>query len=99
MPCPKPTFLSSATEPEIQKACKPIPIFSAASAAVFEPFLTAIAAPQVYAQQAFSKAIGWISFTILYGLKPFSSHILRASSQLDMPYSFKAALTLSIRLS
>ncbi len=48
MPCPKPTFLSSATEPEIQKACKPIPIFSAASAAVFEPFLTAIAAPQVY---------------------------------------------------
>ena len=30
-PCPKPTFLSSATEPGIQKDCKPSPIALAAS--------------------------------------------------------------------
>ena len=30
-PCPNPTFLSSATEPGIQNACKPSPIAFAAS--------------------------------------------------------------------
>ena len=33
------------------------------SAALLHPFLIAIAAPTVYAQQAFSKQIGWIFFT------------------------------------
>ena len=36
---------------------------AAASAALLHPFLIAIAAPTVYAQQAFSKQIGWIFFT------------------------------------
>ena len=58
LPCPKPTFLSSATEPGIQKACNPSPIASAASAAFVQPFFIAIAAPKTYAQAAFSNAIG-----------------------------------------
>jgi len=44
--------------PGIQKACNPIPIASAASAAVFTPFFSATAQPNVYAHTAFSKAIG-----------------------------------------
>ena len=47
LPCPKPTFLSSATEPGIQKACNPSPIAAAASAAFVQPFFIAIAAPKV----------------------------------------------------
>ena len=57
-PCPNPTFLSSATEPGIQNACNPSPIAFAASDALLHPFLIAIAAPNVYAQAAFSKHIG-----------------------------------------
>ena len=47
LPCPKPTFLLSATEPGIQNACKPSPIAVAASAALLHSFLIAIAAPKV----------------------------------------------------
>ena len=58
LPCPKPTLRSSATDPGIQNDCKPTPIVFAASTALTSPFLIAIAAPTVYAQQAFSKQIG-----------------------------------------
>ena len=58
LPCPSPTSRESATEPGMQNDCKPIPIFSAASAAFLEPFFIAIAAPAVYAQTALSKAMG-----------------------------------------
>ena len=47
LPCPNPTFLSSATDPGIQNACNPSPIDFAASAAFLSPFLMAIAAPKV----------------------------------------------------
>jgi hypothetical protein len=46
-------------EPGMQNACKPIANgFAAASAAVLQPFLRAMAAPSVYAHTAFSKAMG-----------------------------------------
>ena len=57
-PCPSPTFLSSATLPGMQNDCRPSPIFSAASFAVFTFDLIARAAPTVYAQHALSKQIG-----------------------------------------
>ena len=47
LPCPKPTFLSSATEPGIQNDCNPFPIHSAASAASLALFLIAKAAPTI----------------------------------------------------
>ena len=64
LPCPKPTFLSSATDPGIQNDCNPTPINLAASAAFAAFSLIAIAAPTVYAQHALSKQIGWIFLTI-----------------------------------
>jgi hypothetical protein len=42
----------------MQKACRPMPMASAASAAVLTPFFSAMAAPMQYAQQAFSKQMG-----------------------------------------
>ena len=42
----------------MQKASSPIPIYLAAIEAVLALFFKAIAQPKVYAQQAFSKAIG-----------------------------------------
>ena len=45
LPWPMPTFLSSATDPSRQKAWSPSPMASAASAALRQPFLMAIAAP------------------------------------------------------
>ena len=44
----------------MQKDCRPTPIILAASAADFTPDLMAMAAPTVYAQQAFSKQMGWM---------------------------------------
>ena len=48
----------------MQKDWRPTPIILAASAAVLTPDLMAMAAPTVYAQQAFSKQMGWMPFTI-----------------------------------
>ena len=98
-PCPNPTFLSSATEPGIQNACNPSPIAFAASAALVHPFLIAIAAPNVYAQAAFSKHIGCTPFTISYGLNPLSVHIFNASSKSFIPYFSITGLIWSILLS
>ena len=47
LPCPKPTWRCSATEPGTQKACRPTPIISLASAALFTPFFSASAVPRV----------------------------------------------------
>jgi len=58
LPCPIPTFLSSATEPGMQNACRPSPRVTAISLALFCPFFIAMAAPRVYAQHALSKAMG-----------------------------------------
>ena len=85
LPCPRPTFLLSATEPGIQKAWSPSPIAAAASEAFFAPFLIAIAAPTVYAQQAFSKQIGWMPFTMPYTSSPASFVIFSASSKEAIP--------------
>ena len=48
----------------MQKDWRPTPIILAASAADFTPALSAMAAPTVYAQQAFSKQMGWMPLTI-----------------------------------
>ena len=68
-PCPRPTLRFSATEPGMQKLCKPIPMLAAAVAADLSPVLSAsfsaIAAPTVYAHFAFSKQIGWVSCTMV----------------------------------
>ena len=47
LPWPRPTLRWSATEPGMQKAWRPMPMFSAASAAVLQPFLRAMAEPRV----------------------------------------------------
>ena len=48
----------------MQKDCRPSPILREASAAVLTPDFSAMAAPTVYAQQAFSKQMGWMLLTI-----------------------------------
>ena len=48
----------------MQNDCRPTPIIFAASAAVLTPDFSAMAAPTVYAQQAFSKQMGWMPLTI-----------------------------------
>ena len=91
LPCPIPTLRSSATEPGMQNACKPIPIASAASAAFLQPFLIAIAEPTTYAHFAFSKQIRWVSSQVIYGSKPYFSQISLASSMDLIPLAFRAA--------
>ena len=47
----------------MQKACMPSPREQAMSTALVSPFFMAMAAPRMYAQQAFSKAMVWMLFT------------------------------------
>ena len=91
-PCPRPTFLFCATDPGMQNACKPIPMASAASDAVFTPLVSAIATPSVYAQLAFSNAMGCTPLTILSTLMPLSRHSFCAASRSARPYSLRQAL-------
>ena len=99
LPWPRPTLRFSATDPGMQKDCSPMPMSAAASAAFTSPFLIAMAAPTVYAHFAFSKQIGWVSSTILYGSMPLAAQIALHSSMEPMPYSFNAARILASRRS
>ena len=83
----------------MQNACRPTPISAAASFAFLQPFLIAIAAPTVYAHFAFSKQIGWVSSTILYGSKPAFLQIVAHSSMDLMPYGLRAARIFASRRS
>ena len=82
-PCPRPTFLSSATDPGRQNAWSPSPIAAAASEPVivpaFSPFLRAIAEPRTYAHFASSKQICCVDWQISYGSKPLALHKSRAA--------------------
>ena len=49
---------------EMLRCCVSYPCLLYTSAAVLTPDLMAMAAPTVYAQQAFSKQMGWMLFTI-----------------------------------
>ena len=49
----------------MQKACMPSPSEVAMSTAFFCPFLSEMAAPKMYAQQAFSKQMGWMPLAML----------------------------------
>ena len=66
LPWPRPTWRCSATEPGMQKACRPSPMASAASAAVFTPFFKAMAAPSVVSPlRRFQTQMGCTPLTIL----------------------------------
>ena len=99
LPCPKPTWRCSATLPGMQKVWRPSPTAAAASEAFWQFFLRAIPAPRVYAQTAFSNAIGWMERTIFSASTPLERLKSRRSSKLEKPYFSRTGWIWPIRRS
>ena len=88
LPWPRPTLRSSATEPAMQKACRPTPMASwrPRRRSSRRDFM-AMAAPTVYAQTGVFKADGLDALDdLIRGRSPWPCSISRHSSTEPMPY-------------